>query len=235
MSPEQLLFEVEDVLKTMPTNEAFDTGELSSLEWLGRCKSVVSAWDSVHSLALSGFEQQLTSTDRRSDSRPAYRRLLALLHQAKSDLRMKTQGPLTIAVDAGKPFQYFEEIRQILSQAKSEVFFVDPYLDSEFVARYLPQVGNGVSVRLLTNIKMIAKLVPAVQMFAQQHAVAISLRSAAFHDRHLFIDKAECYQSGGSFNAGGMKSAVTLTQVTDAFDQVTAIYEAKWADAQVHV
>lgn len=235
MAPEQLLVEVEDVLKTMPPSEAFDNGECSSLEWLGRCKSVILAWDKLQSATLLGFEQQLTATDRRNDTRPAHRRLLALLHHAKSDLRMKTQGPLTIAVDAGQPFQYFEEIRQILAQAKSEVFFVDPYLDPDFVAKYLPQAGSGVPIRLLTSPKMIAKLLPAVQLFSQQNGAVVSLRSAPFHDRHLFIDKAECYQSGGSFNAGGIKSAVTLTQVTDAFDQVTAIYEAKWTGANVHL
>ncbi len=235
MAPEQLLVEVEDILKTMPPNEAFDNGEFSSLEWLGRCKSVILAWDQFQSPSLLGFEQQLTSTNRLNDSRPAYRRLLALLHQAKSDIRMKTLGPLTVAVDAGRPFQYFEEIRQILSQAKSEIFFVDPYLDPDFVAKYLPQVENGVPIRLLTSSKMITRLQPAVLLFAQQHKATISLRSAPFHDRHLFIDRAECYQSGGSFNAGGIKNAVTLTQVTDAFDQVTSIYEAKWSGASVHL
>jgi hypothetical protein len=40
----------------------------------------------------------------------------------------------------GLVFDYFDGIRKQIELAKTELFFVDPYLDSDFVSRYLPQV-----------------------------------------------------------------------------------------------
>jgi hypothetical protein len=37
-------------------------------------------------------------------------------------------------------FDYFDEIRKIIELAKQDLFFIDPYLDSEFVSRYLSHV-----------------------------------------------------------------------------------------------
>ena len=37
-----------------------------------------------------------------------------LLFQAQHDLRMKTIGPLSIAIDSKQPFVYFDEVRKII-------------------------------------------------------------------------------------------------------------------------
>ena len=67
---------------------------------------------------------------------------MTLLHQARHDLRMKTVGPLSVQIPDGKPFDYFDEIRKITQMASSDLLFVDPYLDAEFVSRYLPQITS---------------------------------------------------------------------------------------------
>ena len=51
-----------------------------------------------------------------------------------------TVGPLSVAVTHGAVFDYFDEVRKALGAAQIELFFVDPYLDSEFVSRYLTQI-----------------------------------------------------------------------------------------------
>jgi hypothetical protein len=53
--------------------------------------------------------------------------------------------------------------------------------------------------------------------------------SKDMHDRHIFIDRRECYQSGATFKDGAVKSAATLTQITDAFAAMLQIYEQAWA------
>jgi len=53
------------------------------------------------------------------------------------------------------------------------------------------------------------------------------------HDRYVFVDGKECFQSGASFKEGGAKAPTTLTQITDAFDAVQRTYEAFWAGAKV--
>jgi hypothetical protein len=115
-----------------------------------------------------------------------FTKLLALLHQAQSDLRLETLGPANIAVPHKMVFEYFEEIRKIIELARQDLLFVDPYLDAEFVARYLPNVAAGVTIRLLAREKL-ATLLPAVDAFARMRrslAITASLRSCP-HRKNL--------------------------------------------------
>jgi hypothetical protein len=162
----------------------------------------------------------------------AFRGIMVLLHEARHQLMMETQGPTDIAIAGGRIFDYFDEIRKIIELAKEDLLFVDPYLDSEFVSRYLPHVGGGVRVRLLARERL-PKLIPAAEAFAKQTGMRLEIRSApAFHDRYIFIDGASCYQSGASFKDGAKSSPTTLTQITDAFDAVRDTYETIWNAAK---
>src|ERR1700726_774576 len=67
-----------------------------------------------------------------SDASVALSGLTTLLHRARHDLRMQTQGPVNVAVAHGMVFDYFDGIRRIIELAKEELLFVDPYLNAEF-------------------------------------------------------------------------------------------------------
>lgn len=143
--------------------------------------------------------------------------------------------PQSVNLATGLVFDYFDEVRKVVELAKSDIFFVDPYLDADFVARFLPMVAQGTTVRLLGREKL-PSLIPAATLFQQQSGIKIEVRSASgFHDRYLFIDQAVCYQSGASFKDGAKKAPTTLTQITDAFQAVLNTYESLWAGAIVHV
>jgi hypothetical protein len=159
-----------------------------------------------------------------------------ILYQAQNDLRMQTAGPVNIAVGQGRVFEYFDELRKTIELACQDILFVDPYLDAEFISRYLPHARSGVVVRLLTTEKKISTLLPAVDLFCQEKGRTVYVRTAAvgLHDRYLFIDSAGCYQSGASFKDGARNAPTTLTQITDAFDAVWKTYEAIWAGGRVH-
>jgi hypothetical protein len=152
------------------------------------------------------------------------------LHEARADLRLSTVGPVNKAIDTGLVFDYFDEIRKQID--KTDLFFIDRYLDADFISRYLPHVSSGVSVRLLAREKL-KTLLPATQLFAQQNKVKIAVRSADnFHDRYKIIDGKACFQSGASFKDGGRTSPTTITQITDAFPAVQKTYEDLWQSAQ---
>jgi hypothetical protein len=157
-----------------------------------------------------------------------------MLHQAGHELRLITVGPLTVAVAQGGVFDYFDEVRKVIESAKIDLLFVDPYLDAEFVSRYLPHITQGVSVRLMGRERM-TTLAPAVELLRQQTGLAIEVRSAiGFHDRYVFVDRQSCYQSGASFKDGAKKAPTTLTQIQDAFAGVSSTYENLWASASVY-
>jgi hypothetical protein len=160
-------------------------------------------------------------------------KMQTILHQARHDLRLKTVGPLTVAVDQGAMFDYFDEVRKLIETAKSELLFVDPYLEAEFVSRYLPHVAQGVKVRLLTRERP-STLLPAVEAFRLQSKLVIEVRSTSgLHDRYVFVDRLLCYQSGASFKDGAKKAPTTLTQILDAFQAMLDTYEQRWSAATV--
>ena len=233
ITSESLLTEVEDLLRTMPPLATIRDDDPANLAWLGRASAVLTCWSLPRSVASGQFIQQIQAS-RAVDPAPPYRGLVVLLHEAQHALRMSTTGPLTVAVGANKPFQYFDEIRQLVSAARTEVFFVDPYLDAEFVSRYLPLVAQGVGVRLLAREKL-PTLLPAIDLYRKETKATVEVRSApGFHDRYLFVDQTDCYHSGASFKDGAKAAPTTLTQVADAFAALLSTYEALWSNGKMH-
>ena len=234
MPPEQLLAEVEDILRTMPPAQTLGNDSADVLAWLGRASAAIHAWDSVKAIARFDTNIAHLGSSLAKDFTPAVRAVLVMLHQARHDLRMKTVGPLSVSVAKGSVFDYFDELRQVIETARTDLLFVDPYLDAEFVSRYLPHVCAGVCVRLLGR-ERIPALTSAVQLLRTQASLAIEVRSAqGFHDRYLFVDGTTCHQSGASFKDGARKAPTTLTQITDAFAAVQTTYEGLWSAGTVH-
>ena len=231
LPPEELLTEVEDVIRTMPALYTFNNHEMEHLAWLGRASAVVHAWDELKAIAMFDTNASQMNARTTQEVEAGSRGALTMLHQARHDLRMRTQGPLSVNVGTGAVFDYFDEVRKVAETAKQDLFFVDPFLDAEFVSRYLPHIVAGVTVRLLARARL-ASLLPAVELLRKQGGLAIEVRSAfGFHDRYVFVDRVSCYQSGASFKDGAKKAPTTLTQITDAFAAVLATYEDLWNNA----
>jgi hypothetical protein len=222
-----LLAEIEDVLRSMPPRATLRHQTDENLGWLGRATAVISLWNLIQGGAARAHVAQFHDV-MAIPSNKGYLGLMSLLHEARSDLRMRTLGPTNIAVGRGLVFHYFDEIRKLIEPAQKDVLFVDPYLDADFVSAYLPHVKAGVSIRLLAREK-VSTLLPAVKMFVQQTAANIEVRSASkFHDRYIFVDGTTCFQSGASFKDGGRVSPTTITEITDAFSAVCRTYEDLW-------
>lgn len=229
---EQLLVEIEELLRTTPDLTAFRTHEPEVLSWSGRLAAAIERWDPLKSPRLEAALHAAASPVTIQSSE-AIRRVLLILNQAWHDLRIGSVGPSTVAVGAGRVFDYFDEVRKIVETAQSDVLFVDPYLDADFVSRYLIHVRVGTTVRLLARLNL-KTLIPAIAMFEQQNGTRVQVRSApSFHDRYVIVDGAACYQSGASFKDGGKTAPTTLTQISDAFTAVRDTYEGIWTKANI--
>jgi hypothetical protein len=168
-------------------------------------------------------------------SAEGHREVMALLHEARYDLRLRTGGPLSVAVDAGSTFDYFDTLRKIIAEARADLLFVDPYMGVDFIAKYLVQVAAGTSIRLLTRERLDI-LIPAVMALMEQSGQTIAVRSTdRIHDRYVFIDHRACFLSGASFKDGGRNAPTIVTQITDAFAPMLDTYERMWAEANVHI
>ncbi len=233
MKEEELLGEVEDILRAMPSRSTLGDHNDENVAWLGRVSNFIEVWDPPKSISLGFAINEFRRQRPISASAVGLDQILTLLHQARYDLRMKTIGPVNTAIGQGDVFDYFDELRKLIETATRDLLFVDPYLNAEFVSRYLPHVAAGVSIRLLTQ-RLLPKLLPAVKLFVQQFDVAVEVRSApGFHDRYVLVDQNACYQSGASFKDGAKKAPTILTQITDAFPAVRKTYEDLWSQAKV--
>jgi hypothetical protein len=229
ISPQLLAAEFENIIRSMPDRKTFRHDLPENHEWLGQAAALVMMADTVRGTVFRHQIDKLYSIG--GDPAAAVQSIIITLQQCRSEWRLKSGGPLTVAFEPGKQFDYFDEIRKILASATSDVFVVDPYAGAEFVGRYIPHVKKGVAVRMLVE-NQITQVRSAAEMFTAQHGTAIEVRkSKSMHDRFIFIDRLECYTSGATFKDGAVKSATLITQITDAFAPMLRIYEDMWSAA----
>lgn len=232
MKETDLLAEIEDILRAIPPKATLRHKNDENFGWLGRVVAAIGLWDRVQGASARSYVNQFHDV-MAIPSEKGFLGMMSLLHEARNDLRMRTLGPMNIAVGQGLVFDYFDEIRKLIGSAKKDLLFVDPYLDADFIARYLPHVPDCASVRLLAREKL-KTLLPAVQLFVQQTSMSVEVRStSSFHDRYVIVDGAACFQSGASFKDGGRVSPTTITEITDAFAAVRQTYEELWTRANV--
>jgi hypothetical protein len=230
---EQLLAEAEEILRTTPPRATRRHDSDENLRWLGRVGNFIDLWQPAKTKLFDEYLSQYHSV-LANQSNEGFRKITVLLHRAQNELRMRTFGPTNIAISQGRVFEYFDEVRKWLELATEDVFFVDPYLDVDFVSRYLPNIQSGVGIRLLTSDKKLTTLLPAVDLFNQQHGQTVKVRSssAGLHDRFLFLDKATCYLSGASFKDGAKNAGTTIVQITDGFSAMWQTYDTIWGAAK---
>ena len=161
MTKKDLLAELEDLLRTVPTSQQLRSDESEGVSWLGRAVAIINLWSPAHTILARSDISKLSSrmAETSTDGRKG---LMVLLHQARAELQMETVGPTDVAVGGSMVFHYFDEIRKVIEEAQSDILFIDPYLDAEFVSRYLPHVKNGVTARLLAR-DYLKTLVPAAE------------------------------------------------------------------------
>jgi hypothetical protein len=233
MTDQELLGAFEHLMRTQPPRANLYNEDTPSLAWLGYAVALINAWDKVQGVAAS-FTVDNFHNPTTMNQDHAYTKLMVQIHRAQADLRMKTIGPVNVALGTGMVFKYFDTLTQLIAGAASDVFFIDPYLDAEFVSRYLPQIRQGVAVRLLTGTKqsLLNALRPALSLFnTQQNANATARSTSGLHDRYVFIDSAAAYQSGASFKDGAVNAPTALIQITDAFAAIKDTYEQMWLAA----
>lgn len=220
------------LLRDYLANRPEDLDSEQAREWFADIAGTISA----HDWGLGvGINAQLPQVASRNIGRDGARiHFIADVRRIYTQLRLQSNAFQTAQVAAGAVHDYFEEIRQIIAGATTEVLFTDAYLDPSFVERYMPQIPVGVSVRLLATQGKGAALKAACNLYTQQHATAIEVRTVpnqSLHDRHLVIDGREVYQSGASFKDGGRHAPTSINQIVDVAADLIRALEGTWGNA----
>jgi hypothetical protein len=238
ITEEQLVAGLKEALANKPADTYSDEG----LEWFADVAGMVAAYRSGAAVRLRGLLSRISEVDAGNEffSHLRYNAVKEFYIEARTiytTLRLQTNSFTTAQVSRGQVHDYFEEVRQLIGASTTDILFIDPYIDAEFVERYLPQIPAGVSVRLLTSTGRVASLAPALALYRQQHqAVQVELRAMpnkAIHDRHLVVDGREVYQSGASFKDGAKNAPTTINQIVDVAPQIISAHESTWAGASI--
>jgi hypothetical protein len=222
----QLLRVVQHLIATMPPRATFAARAPEIATWVGPAAAVVERWNPMRAIyfrmSIENIGTALDINDRE------YSAALAILHEARFDVELRGETPTAAFVDQGKVHDYFVQVCELIAQPKSDLLIADRYLNSDFIARYMPFVTAGTHVRLLVRTPE-RTLVPAIGMAAEQFGLTIEVRAhSEVHDRYLFLDRTACYMSGASFADGGKTGPTAVVPVL-GFAEVLAKYEAMWS------
>src|SRR5215472_14437548 len=92
----------------------------------GRALAIIEQWNDDKAGQLRMYIEKFQSNLHAREAGAEFPKIMTMINEARYDLRMKSVGPLSIAIEQGRPFDYFDEVRKIIERASNDVFFVDP-------------------------------------------------------------------------------------------------------------
>ncbi len=235
--PRELLYNLDELVRSMPSGDELSIASPENLEWIGRARALIGAWEPARKLEFIHTTENIYLLTRdahasRLNSHSCIAQMLGTIQEARSTLRIIYGLRASQSFDKGHPYDFYNELRKMIETAQTDIFFVDRYMGPDFVDRYLPSVRAGVSIRLLTR-DMIPQLVASVNAFVQQHNSKIEIRaSQSIHGRFLSIDVgAQCFLVDASFKDAGANAPVALIELTDTKASSHAQYDGIWQSA----
>ncbi len=138
MKKEELLYELECLLRTMPSSESFKNRDEEVQVWLGNTIALVEENDEMFtSIKIQSLADNLNSSHT-FDFEGDLNKFRSHLHKVIYKLRISTKSPLTSTINKGEVLNYFDQIRKILKIATKEILVIDPYLNVDFITDYCP-------------------------------------------------------------------------------------------------
>ena len=127
------------------------------------------------------------------------------IEELKLALDLEGRSEIGSVYDAGQVYNFFKDLKAILSEAKQSVFIVDPYFSSEAFETYIEPIDKNVDIKILTK-QYASEVKKSIELYNKQESTNIELFiSDVLHDRVVFVDKAECWVIGGSIKDAGKK------------------------------
>lgn len=238
MTPLELYHHVALLLETMP---AYVDGQPEALEhqrWQARALAALEL-DGVASMRdAAEFRHYMDSARRgfRTTSGDRLRQSLGNL-MARCELRLPAeQRGAFIAV--GDNFSAFATLTAVISDAKKDLFVVDPYLSHDAINRFIVASPQGVGIRLLRDGEgrqqaLTPALLAAMEAWNMQFADRpLEIRSAparSLHDRAIFVDRTSAFTVSQSLKDIAARSPALVHRVTPelAGEKIDA-YEHIW-------
>lgn len=218
-----------------------DMNNPQTAQWLGRAHAIIEEVlgdthpDTISFVIASKFQANaLMALDKGAELMIIVHRVLARLE------RLAPMAASSAFIGAGEQFTALSSLNRVISEAKCRVMFVDPYADANLLTDFAVAAAEGVNINILAGDGQVKPgLAPAVRAWKTQYGSTrpVELRTARrgeIHDRAIFVDDANAWSMGTSFNAVGKKSPTILQRIdTEVFTGKKAAYEAIWQTSSV--
>jgi hypothetical protein len=183
-------------------------------QWLGRAAALVElTGDVVNFTRLKVSAQGLNSVLREENAQAIAAVLYEALAKAELNAPADVKGKF---IAAGHTFDALMAVGNVLKRAKTDILVVDPYANETVLSDYVILAPENVTVRLLTEANYKQSLKPAaerwVQQFGTQRPLEVRLaQNKALHDREIFVDSTEAWNTGHSLKDLAKKSLTSLS------------------------
>lgn len=161
------------------------------------------------------------------------RQVASCIEELKLELELAASDQIGQVYEAGKVYDFFADLKQIVGRANAGIFVVDPYFDGSAFHDYLSVLDSKVTIRIFAN-KYAIDLNSHLSRHVKQFGSDIQLRiSNELHDRLLFIDEEDCWSIGASIKDGGKKATYILPLPPELAKKKLKIYEEIWRSASL--
>ena len=128
----------------------------------------------------------------------------------------------------GDEYEFYSDIKSILSTAKSSILIIDPYLSREIFEIYVSGIERSVKIKVLTSNPPSDALAIASKYAAGGN---LELRTtSAIHDRVIFADE-KVWMVGQSLKDAAKKKPTYIVEHDAAL--MFPMYQDIWTNAQV--
>jgi len=126
---------------------------------------------------------------------------------------------------SGQYFEALSKLVDIIKTAKTEIIFIDGYVDEKILNIFSVTEGN-IGVKILTKPKSVSTAFKTLVVeFNKQYKNQLEIKtSEAFHDRFLILDQKEFYHIGASMKDAGNRGFM-FSRIEEPFLQSNLISE----------
>lgn len=199
--------------------------------WISRIGALLSRVSIQRKVEFSSIKQ--TSVQFWGVVRDSFRRtLLDAIEELKLELELEGHDYLGQVYESGKEYDFFTDLKGIISEAKEEIFIVDVYFDGSSFDAYLGAAADRLNIKILCG-SYANDVASCVRKFTAQTGASIEVRKTkSVHDRVVFLDRSDCWVVGASIKDAGKKPTYLLPLAPQISPQKRAIYDDIWSASE---
>ncbi len=232
-----ILLKLTDAFENLPDfgEEPINDPKSPPMLWLARVGVLLKKTDIVAGINFNSARSGMFRRNRWTlELRTALTIVSNIIEGLKLDIELEGRDEIGNVYRAGSEFDFFKDIRRILSLAKRDVFVIDPYFGEGAFGDCFSDFQGQYKIQILSQGGQAKQIQPFISKHQQQFSSQIQLRtSKKTHDRVIFIDGTDGWITGGSINEGGKKPSYIMPIHPQLAAEKLSYYKELWDKASV--